>query len=51
MAEEDVSPQPEEEVDTGEEDEDIWDNAPEVEDEDDPPEETAAEAEEEGEEE
>ena len=44
MAEEDVSPQPEEEVDTGEEDEDIWDNAPEVEDEDDPPEETEAEA-------
>jgi len=47
MAEEKDSPQPEEEVDTGEEDEDIWDNAPEVEDEDDPPEETEAEAEEE----
>ena len=40
MAEEDVSPQPEEEVDTG--DEDIWDSAPEVEDEDDPKEETEA---------
>ena len=51
MAEEKDSPQPEEEVDTGEEDEDIWDNAPEVEDEDDPPEETEAEAEEEGEDE
>ena len=51
MAEEDVSPQPEEEVDTGEEDEDIWDSAPEVEDEDDPPVEAEAEAEEEGEEE
>jgi hypothetical protein len=50
MAEEDVSPQPEEEVDTGE-DEDIWDSAPEVEDEDDPPIEPEAEAEEEGEEE
>ena len=47
MAEEKDSPQPEEEVDTGEEDEDIWDSAPEVEDEDDPPEETEAEAEEE----
>ena len=51
MAEEKDSPQPEEEVDTGEEDEDIWDNAPEVEDEDDPPEETEAEAEDEEEEE
>ena len=51
MAEEDVSPQPEDEVDTGEEDEDIWDSAPEVEDEDDPPVEAEAEAEEEGEEE
>jgi len=51
MAEEDVSPQPEEEVDTGEEDEDIWDSAPEVEDEDDPTEETEAEAEEDTEEE
>ena len=50
MAEEKDSPQPEEEVDTGE-DEDIWDNAPEVEDEDDPPEETEAEAEDEEEEE
>ena len=50
MAEEDVSPQPEDEVDTGE-DEDIWDSAPEVEDEDDPPVEAEAEAEEEGEEE
>ena len=47
MAEEKDSPQPEEEVDTGGEDEDIWDSAPEVEDEDDPPEETEAEAEEE----
>ena len=47
MAEEKDSPQPEEEVDTGEEDEDIWDSAPEVEDEDDPPEETEAEAKEE----
>jgi hypothetical protein len=47
MAEEKDSPQPEEEeVDTGEEDEDIWDSAPEVEDEDDPTEETEAEAEE-----
>ena len=46
MAEEKDSPQPEEEVDTGE-DEDIWDSAPEVEDEDDPPEETEAEAKEE----
>jgi hypothetical protein len=51
MAEEKDSPQPEEEVDTGSEDEDIWDNAPEVEDEDDPPEETEAEAEDEGEDE
>ena len=51
MAEEKDSPQPEEEVDTGGEDEDIWDNAPEVEDEDDPPEETEAEAEDEEEEE
>ena len=51
MAEEKDSPQPEEEVDTGEEDEDIWDSAPEVEDEDDPPEETEAEAEDEEEEE
>ena len=51
MAEEDVSPQPEEEVDTGSEDEDIWDSAPEVEDEDDPTEETEAEADEEVEEE
>ena len=51
MAEEKDSPQPEEEVDTGEEDEDIWDSAPEVEDEDDPPVEAEAEAEEEGEEE
>ena len=50
MAEEKDSPQPEEEVDTGE-DEDIWDSAPEVEDEDDPPVEAEAEAEEEGEEE
>lgn len=49
MAEEDVSPQPEEEVDTG--DEGIWDNAPEVEDEDDPTEETEAQAEDETEEE
>ena len=49
MAEEDVSPQPEEEVDTG--DEGIWDNAPEVEDEDDPKEETEAQAEDETEEE
>ena len=49
MAEEKDSPQPEEEVDTGE-DEDIWDNAPEVEDEDDPPEEAEAEAEDEEEE-
>ena len=47
MAEEKDSPQPEEEVDTGSEDEDIWDSAPEVEDEDDPPEETEAEAKEE----
>ncbi len=51
MAEEKDSPQPEEEVDTGGEDEDIWDSAPEVEDEDDPPIEPEAEAEEEGEEE
>jgi hypothetical protein len=51
MAEEDVSPQPEDEVDTGEEDEDIWDSAPEVEDEDDPKEETEAKAEDETEEE
>ena len=51
MAEEKDSPQPEEEVDTGGEDEDIWDSAPEVEDEDDPPVEAEAEAEEEGEEE
>ena len=50
MAEEKDSPQPEEEVDTGGEDEDIWDSAPEVEEEDDPPEETEAEAEEEEEE-
>ncbi len=50
MAEEKDSPQPEDEVDTGE-DEDIWDSAPEVEDEDDPPVEAEAEAEEEGEEE
>ena len=47
MAEEKDSPQPEEEVDTGGEDEDIWDSAPEVEDEDDPPVEAEAEAEEE----
>jgi len=51
MAEEKDSPQPEEEVDTGSEDEDIWDNAPEVEDEDDPPVDTEAEAEDEGEDE
>ena len=51
MAEEDVSPQPEDEVDTGDQDEDIWDSAPEVEDEDDPTEETEAEADEEVEEE
>ena len=51
MAEEKDSPQPEEEVDTGSEDEDIWDSAPEVEDEDDPTEETEAEADEEVEEE
>ena len=51
MAEEKDSPQPEEEVDTGSEDEDIWDNAPEVEDEDDPPADTEAEAEDEGEDE
>ena len=51
MAEEKDSPQPEEEVDTGSEDEDIWDNAPEVEDEDDSPVETEAEAEDEGEDE
>ena len=51
MAEERDSPQPEEEVDTGSEDEDIWDNAPEVEDEDDPPVDTEAEAEDEGEDE
>jgi hypothetical protein len=50
MAEEDVSPQPEDEVDTGE-DEDIWDSAPEIEDEDDPTEETEAKAEDETEEE
>ena len=50
MAEEKDSPQPEEEVDTGDEDEDIWDSAPEVEDEDDPPIETEAEAEDEEEE-
>jgi len=51
MAEEKDSPQPEEEVDTGSEDEDIWDSAPEVEDEDDPPVDTEAEAEDEGEDE
>jgi len=51
MAEEKDSPQPEEEVDTGSEDEDIWDNAPEVEDEDDPPVDTEAEADDEGEDE
>jgi len=51
MAEEQNSPQPEEEVDTGGEDEDIWDSAPEVEDEDDPTEETEAEADEDTEEE
>jgi len=51
MAEEDVSPQPEDEVDTGDQDEDIWDSAPEVEDEDDPKEETEAKAEDETEEE
>ena len=51
MAEEKDSPQPEEEVDTGSEDEDIWDSAPEVEDEDDPTEETEAEADEDTEEE
>ena len=57
MAEEKDSPQPEE-VDTGQEDEDIWESAPEVEDEDDQPlkaeeetEEVEAEAEEESEEE
>ena len=58
MAEENDSPQPDEEVDTGQEDEDIWESAPEVEDEDDQPlkaeeetEEVEAEAEEESEEE
>jgi len=57
MAEEKDSPQPDEEVDTGQEDEDLWESAPEVEDEDDPPveaeeetEEVEAEAEEESEE-
>ena len=35
MAEEKDSPQPDEEVDTGQEDEDLWESAPEVEDEDD----------------
>ena len=58
MAEEKDSPPPDEEVDTGQEDEDIWESAPEVEDEDDPPveaeeetEEVEADAEEESEEE
>ena len=41
MAEEKDSPQPEE-VDTGEEDEDLWESAPEVEDEDDTPTESEA---------
>ena len=45
MAEEKDSPQPEE-VDTGQEDEDIWESAPEVEDEDDPPVEAEEETEE-----
>jgi len=46
MAEVEGNPQPEE-VDTGQEDEDIWESAPEVEDEDDPPlEEAGAETEE-----
>ena len=35
MAEEKDSPQPDEEVDTGQEDEDLWESAPEVEDESD----------------
>ena len=46
MAEEKDSPQPDEEVDTGQEDEDLWESAPEVEDEDDPPLEAEEETEE-----
>jgi len=46
MAEEKDSPQPDEEVDTGQEDEDLWESAPEVEDEDDPPVEAEEETEE-----
>ena len=42
MAEEKDSPQPDEEVDTGQEDEDLWESAPEVEDEDDTPAESEA---------
>ena len=46
MAEEKDSPQPDEEVDTGQEDEDLWESAPEGEDEDDPPLEAEEETEE-----
>ena len=46
MAEEKDSPHPDEEVDTGQEDEDLWESAPEVEDEDDPPLEAEEETEE-----